>query len=180
MALTRLTHQLITEHFSGKEINLAVDATCGNGHDTEFLARLGFKQIIGFDIQQTALDNTAKRLKANQLEPAKLILDGHQNLESHVTNADCIMFNFGYLPHGDKNITTLTNNSLTAIQSAINCLNKNGIISLLCYPGHDEGAKETGAIQQWLKEQNELKVETHQSSSPTAISPVLFIVKLFN
>lgn len=176
MALTRLAHQLIAKHFSDKEKRVAVDATCGNGHDTEFLIRLGFEQVTGFDIQQSALDNTAKRLKENNFSATQLILDGHQNLAQHITTADCIMFNFGYLPHGDKNITTQTNTSLTAIQSAINFLNKYGLISLLCYPGHDEGAKETAAIQQWLDKQDKLTVETHQSSSPTAKSPILFLV----
>ena len=66
MALTRLAHQLIKEHFesSGANRGLAVDATCGNGFDTEFLCRLGFKQVIGFDIQARAIEITRHRLES--------------------------------------------------------------------------------------------------------------------
>ena len=41
----------------------AVDATVGNGHDTLFLAQcVGLKgEVIGFDVQQQALDNAKHR-----------------------------------------------------------------------------------------------------------------------
>ena len=46
MGLTRRTHNIVREHFDERDKDVAVDATCGNGFDTEFLAILGFKKVI--------------------------------------------------------------------------------------------------------------------------------------
>ena len=53
-----------------KEGDTVIDATCGNGYDTLFLrTNVGRKgKVYGFDIQQTALDNTSKLLKENNVE----------------------------------------------------------------------------------------------------------------
>ena len=42
-----------------------IDATMGNGHDTELLCRLVSPsgKVLSFDIQEKALQNTAKRLQ---------------------------------------------------------------------------------------------------------------------
>ena len=42
-----------------------VDATAGNGNDTQFLAELVGENghVLAFDIQQAALDSTAERLR---------------------------------------------------------------------------------------------------------------------
>ena len=42
MALTDDAHNLVRTHFANKAKRVAVDATCGNGFDTEFLVELGF------------------------------------------------------------------------------------------------------------------------------------------
>ena len=98
MSLTQRTHELIIEHFSSNAIDkqLAVDATCGNGHDTEFLAK-HFAYVTSFDIQVGAIKATQDRLNHANLENVTLINDGHQNLNQHITSKlDCIMFNLGY------------------------------------------------------------------------------------
>jgi len=108
MALTRLAHQLITAHFQDRPKKFSVDATCGNGHDTEFLARLGFNKIVAFDIQPQALAATEQRLANMEDIIVDLVHDGHENLAHYTaTTVDCVMFNLGYLPHTDKTLTTL-------------------------------------------------------------------------
>jgi len=47
-----------------KEGDTVVDATCGNGNDTAFLASLVGEngRVFGFDIQDKAIANTTKKL----------------------------------------------------------------------------------------------------------------------
>ena len=178
MALTRLAHKLVRDHFVDKPKGLAIDGTCGNGHDTEFLARLEFDQVIGFDIQDMAIDNTQKRLNNAGLTNVTLIKTGHQNLQQHIDrNIDCAMFNFGYLPKADKSITTVAETSVSALDACMQALTINGALCMICYPGHSEGAIETKAIRKWL-DNSDWQFQAHLSQSPTNTSPELYwIVK---
>jgi len=179
MALTRHAHSLLRDHFKDKPKNIAVDATCGNGHDTEFLARLGFQTVIGFDVQQQAIEETSRRLFDNKLEHCQLVQAGHETLNQHINSEiDCIMFNLGYLPHADKNITTNKNSTLDALNQALDLLSKHGLISLMCYPGHPQGAIETNAIEQWIKQLDQYWIsQTHLSKSPKPTAPILHLIK---
>ena len=56
------------------------------------------------------------------------------------------MFNFGYLPHGDKNITTLPETSVAAVQAALNLLDKDGLLIAVVYHGHEAGKAEKAAL----------------------------------
>lgn len=64
--VTQQAHDLLTARVRGP---LAIDATAGNGHDTEFLARLVGPEgtVWAFDIQQEALLRTACRLRERQI-----------------------------------------------------------------------------------------------------------------
>ncbi len=179
MALTDDAHRLIEGHFRNQEKQIAIDATCGNGNDTVFLARLGFTEVFGFDIQQRAIESSRKLLDSMNVRNAELILDGHEHLAKHIKKSvSCVMFNFGYLPNADKKITTKSASSLTAIQSACSLLSRQGLISLMCYPGTEVGEIEHKAI---LKHINSLKqdwkVETHLAVSPKPSAPILYLLK---
>lgn len=174
MALTRLAHKLIKDHFADKPKGLAIDGTCGNGHDTEFLARLGFDQVLGFDIQDAAIQNTQQRIDNAQLSNVTLIKTGHQHLAKHINkNIDCAMFNFGYLPKADKAITTIAETSILALEACMRALSNNGVLCMICYPGHTEGLIETHAIRNWL-ETTDLQFKQYLSQSPTDTSPELY------
>ena len=135
----------------------AVDATAGNGHDTEFLAGLvGPTGIVyAFDIQEQAITATRERLRtAGFEERVRLVHDGHERMKEHIDPVqhgyvNAIMFNLGYLPRGDKNITTQKHTSLAAIESAVELLAPNGIVTIMFYPGHPEGAEEAALISTW-------------------------------
>ncbi len=60
--VTQQAHELLTALVRGQ---LAIDATAGNGHDTEFLARLVGRTgtVWAFDIQREALLRTVSRLR---------------------------------------------------------------------------------------------------------------------
>lgn len=187
MALTQLAQQSIREHFAGlnpahKVLQLAVDATCGNGHDTAFLYSMGFRQVLGFDIQKAALAATRQRIaeaETHSQTRLQLELASHADLGEYVeSNIDCVMFNFGYLPHGDKSITTLAASSIRAISQALSKLNPWGIATLLCYPGHAAGAAELKAVVELLNTLSpEFSVEHFLSTSPNLVAPQLFVVK---
>lgn len=178
MALTKTAHTLISRHFANRPKNRALDATCGNGHDTEFLIRLGFAQVVGIDVQARAIDATKQRLANANLPQAELIQGRHEDLiQSLGSPIDCAIFNFGYLPSADKRITTLAHTSIIAVEHASELISDAGLISILCYPGHAAGAKETDAIRSWLaKLDANWKVDIHLCEAPKPTAPILFHV----
>lgn len=161
--------------------SIAVDATCGNGFDTEFLCRLRFTNVVGFDIQARAIKATQHRLEqaninANHYE---LHLSCHTQIADKVVGKiDCAMFNLGYLPRGDKTVTTQASETILALQQTQWKLSDTGLISLLCYPGHATGAIETRAVEKHLaKLPNHWAVTQYLSNSPSQTSPKLYLIK---
>ena len=66
--------------------DLCIDATAGNGYDTEFLCSLtGEKgRVLAFDIQEQALEQTRQRLeRAGYAGRASLILRGHEHMADY-------------------------------------------------------------------------------------------------
>jgi len=179
--LTSVVKVKIQEHFATvtESPKTAIDATCGNGHDTVFLANLVSDQVFAFDVQQQALEQTQHKLEeANLQDKVELIHSGHEQLKKFVTvQVDVIMFNLGYLPSSDKTITTNTMTTLPALDAATELLTANGIMTVLCYPGHTEGFVETQAVKEWLQQQSEISIETIESHHASDTSPVLFLLK---
>lgn len=129
-----------------------VDATAGNGHDSLFLARLVGTEgrVHIFDIQQQALDSTRDRLDQHGCLDGriKLHLCSHNLMREHVDNPPkAIMFNLGYLPGGDKAIISKTETTLQALEAALTLLAKGGLLTVVCYPGHEGGHQEAKAVK---------------------------------
>lgn len=147
------THQLLIQHLNNGDT--ALDGTAGNGHDTVFLAEaVGHRgKVWAFDVQQQAIEQTKARLMAeNLLSRVNLVHDSHQYIERHIRQGlDAAVFNFGWLPGGDKNITTSADSSLAALNSTLLLLNPNGIVVAVLYPGHDSGRVEAAAIEAWAQ-----------------------------
>lgn len=137
-----------------KEGYVAIDATVGNGYDTEYLAgKVGCTgKVYGFDIQEKAIENTRKKLKEeNLLDNVELILDGHENMDDYINEkVDSIFFNLGYLPKLDHNIKTKSETTVIALKKSLDLLKKNGILSICIYLGHDGGVEEKEAIEDLL------------------------------
>lgn len=134
-----------------------IDATTGNGHDTLFLCGLAKEQghVLGFDIQQQALDHTREMLVRNQMEDrVELICDSHVNMGQYAEkeSADAICFNFGYLPGGDHALATMPGTSLEAIREGLKLLKKGGVMSLCIYSGGDSGFEERDVILSFLRD----------------------------
>lgn len=136
-----------------------IDATCGNGHDTLMMAKLVCTEIhqglvYGFDLQQIALDNTSRlldrELNAIQRKHVQLVRMCHAKLGEVIKSDDhvsLVAFNLGYLPGGNKNMTTQTETTVKALESAIKVVRPGGMISIMAYIGHPGGREEYEAIR---------------------------------
>ncbi len=131
-----------------------IDATMGNGHDTLYLCELVGAEghVIAFDIQPDAVESTRRRLtEAGMMDRATLYCKGHQYMdEAGVQNVSAIVFNLGWLPGGNKEITTLWETTREALEKALNLLKPQGVLLLCAYPGHKEGDRERSEVEKFL------------------------------
>ncbi|MCK8823623.1 class I SAM-dependent methyltransferase [Fuchsiella alkaliacetigena] len=147
------SHELLAEHItSGAKV---VDATAGNGYDTEFLAKLVGEQgsVWAFDVQKEAIERTQERLqKAGLAQRVELIKDGHQNLADYIsTDLAGLIFNLGYLPGGDKEIITKSESTLKAVSAGVDLLAEGGLLVVVAYLGHAGGKEEYQALLDYLQ-----------------------------
>lgn len=141
------------------EGDVAVDATMGNGHDTVFLAGLvgDNGRVYAYDIQNQALENTKARLEEHSLSHrATLFCESHANLHETLPEGargkiKGAVFNLGYLPGGSKEIVTKPDSTIMAIQQLLEWLAPEGIIVLVIYHGHEEGAAERDRLLEFAE-----------------------------
>ena len=140
--------------------DLAVDATLGNGRDAAILAeRVGpLGLVIGFDLQQEALDSARARLTSpGTADRVILVKTGHEGMAAVLARKApgrrprAVMFNLGYLPGGDRAFATKPDTTLAALASALDLLSPGGIITVVCYPGHVGGQDEQDAVLAWAR-----------------------------
>jgi hypothetical protein len=135
------------------EGHTAVDATCGNGHDTILLAQLvgDGGHVRGFDIQEQAIAETGRRLaEAGLSSRATLLQTGHEELAQHVTGpVQIVLFNLGYRPGGDRSIITRPDTTGIALEQSLGLLVSGGIVLVTVYPGHNGGDEEQTAVENW-------------------------------
>lgn len=133
-----------------KDINIAIDMTAGNGYDSKFiLDELEPNKLISFDIQDEARKATESLLKDKT--NFEFILDSHENIDQYIKEeVDLVVYNLGYLPKGDKTITTKRESTINSLKKAMSLLSKNGKIVITVYPGHPEGKKESEELERFL------------------------------
>ncbi|MBQ4505312.1 MAG: class I SAM-dependent methyltransferase, partial [Firmicutes bacterium] len=126
-----------------------IDGTMGNGHDTLALAKLVGPEgrVIAFDVQPLALENTRALLESEREEiggtDVRLILDSNANLRKYVDGGHgrepeavaAVLFNLGYLPGGDKSVTTTKEETLKAISEAVDLVKPGGLVCAVLYSG---------------------------------------------
>ena len=180
LRLLDLQKQLILTHLS--EGDTAVDFTMGNGHDTEFLSKTVGERghVYAFDIQQQAVESTTAHLAAAGCpQNYTLIHDSHHKVKDYVTGPiKAGMFNLGYLPGGDKSITTMRATTMPAIEAAIELLGPKSILSIAIYPGHEEGDAEGRMVSEYLSTLDRFRMSVAQIkiiNSPT--SPYFMVVE---
>lgn len=171
-----LGHLTASRELWGKLIkpqDIVIDATCGNGHDSAFLAPL-CGELYCMDIQEEAVRNTRHRL--SQLSG----LEGRLSKNIHVINRShevfpesirpstvaLICYNLGYLPGirvqesetiGSKapvkmptGPITNAKSTLTSLSNAIPLIREGGMLSVTAYPGHEGGAEETESVRDFM------------------------------
>ncbi len=160
ISMVTLAKRFVSDHIN--EGDVAVDATIGNGYDTEFLARcVGAEgQVYGFDIQQQAISNTQHRIAGCGLASrVTLYCAAHESMNDFIEpdlhgKIAAVVFNLGYLPGDDKSIQTQMLSTLKALQQALSLLKVGGIVSIVTYSGHAEGQREASEIRNWLQQLN--------------------------
>ena len=151
--LLELQKHFILAHLH--EGDVAVDFTMGNGHDTAFLSKTVGPNgsVTAFDIQPQALISTEATLRAEGCpENWRLICASHDLARDYIdTPIKAGMFNLGYLPgSGNKQLTTMRETTLPAVERAVGMLGKDAILLVAVYPGHEEGALEGEELERYF------------------------------
>lgn len=160
----------ISEHYL-KPGDIAVDATCGNGHDSlrlaniilskEFLQKEQQSQqaisprLFLCDLQQSAIEATKNKLfnalSQEQLRYIRFLHSCHSTIFDQIKRPKFVVYNLGYLPGScNKEFTTTCQSTMQSLQAAMAALDHEGIISLTAYPGHREGLLETNMLDQYF------------------------------
>lgn len=130
------------------------DFTLGAGHDCAMLmGESNVEKVYAFDVQEKAIQD-AKQFLYDQKGYKKVtfILAGHEHAKEYIKEPlSAGIFNFGFYPKGDHQITTIVDTSKQAVQDALELLTIGGILVLVLYPGHAQGKMESQYFDQWIK-----------------------------
>lgn len=151
--------------------DIVIDATCGNGKDTLALAAMDPAALYAFDIQEEAVRETVRLLEENGYSIRKGSQEckgspsgvhitveqlAHENLCSYFDDqlsgsVRTVVFNLGYLPGGDRSVTTKAETTLEAVRSAMDLIAKDGLVCITMYSGHPEGREEKTALLEFAE-----------------------------
>ncbi len=160
-----------------------VDATLGNGYDTCLLAELvgDAGRVIGFDVQEDAVERSRERLRgAGLLNRCELHALGHEHLAEIVAGpVRAVTFNLGWLPGGDKSVTTHWATTRVAVEAALFLLLPGGVVTICAYPGHAAGDEERLALMELLAglRPQQFNVLHHRFLNAGAGAPECFVIQ---
>lgn len=159
--IVEFSHLIIKEYISNSTLPFirCLDATCGMGNDTLFISKLLNENghIDSYDIQEIAINATNEKLKKENITNVTLYLESHEFINASLY--DLAIFNLGYLPNADKNITTKKDTTMIAIEKLVNEIDNNpNLLIIIClYPGHNEGKVESDFINNYAYNLNSKK-----------------------
>ena len=160
--------------------SIVVDATAGNGNDTLFLAKTSAKKVYAFDIQQLAIENTTNLIKEADLsDKCEIILDSHFKFDKYIDEKiRAVVFNLGYLPNADHEITTMAETTLATIKKFLH-LEVGGRIVIVVYWGHKNGKLEKEALLNELQnlDQKEAEVLIYQFINQKNNAPFIIAIE---
>jgi len=175
-------HMLIRQSYEGKNNLFFVDATCGNGFDALFLSKVAGEEgkVFAFDIQEQAIERTTALLQTNlTTKNYKIIKDSHELIDKYISDKiDVALFNLGYLPFSDKEVTTNPDVTVNAIKKILSLLKEEGRVYITTYISHDNG-KEIKEINRFLNSlsKNEYNVIHMEIINKENNPPELFIIE---
>jgi Putative rRNA methylase len=195
--LTRMAtwaHRLLSA--SLRPGDFAIDLTAGRGQDSGFLSRQVGQSglVLAFDLQPQALAATRTRLDAAGWqvlswsgeggtavrEGVILVQDDHAHLGVYLQRLGRtprgVIANLGYLPGGDRTFRTRAETSLAALEGARDWLEPGGRLAVVLYVGHEGGAQEAEAVQEWFAGLDSCRWDVLQLQSINRIqSPQLLV-----
>ena len=192
--LVAWSHSFLSEVLENGDA--ALDLTAGGGRDTLFLARqVGADgQVFSFDIQAEAIEKTSRLLEkeniafsrynnhGEELAAAKggfLLHASHDRIKDFIPGkVKAVIANLGYLPGGDKNLTTRPETTLAALRQATAITEAGGRIAVMVYVGHPGGEGEERTVANFFQDLDEtewqvLKLEPWNRKRP----PVLWLAE---
>jgi predicted methyltransferase len=174
--------------FAVKPGDFAIDATVGQGHDTLMLAELvGIDgKVFGFDIQEAALsiarDCIHSKLGSNH--SVNWVHGSHEYMLQTLPvewhgKVSAVMFNLGYLPGFDHQVTTRPHSTLAGLDAAAHLLQSGGIITIVAYTGHEGAQEEANAVEHWASAlpQKQFSVLLYRFINQLNRPPFLIIVE---
>ena len=172
--ISDLSHSIIENHLEKRFV--AIDGTLGNGYDTDFLCER-FEKVYSFDVQEEACLNYKLKNKEN----VSIINDSHHKFKEYVLEdkVNCIMYNLGFLPGGNKEITTLAKTTMKSIEDGLELLDSNGIMTIAVYRGHAEGKNEEHFIMEYVRKlpKNLYGVMLHEYLNRAKTAPLLIVIE---
>lgn len=161
--------------------DITIDGTMGNGFDTAFLAGLtGVNgHVYSFDIQKEAIQTTAAKLNAENLqERCTLIHDGHEHISKYIRKEHSgkitgAIFNLGYLPMETNQSSPKPIRRYQPLNSCSNCWHLKASSSS-SFTMVIRGIGRTGCIDGLCRELPSTKspypeIRVHQPSKQSAI-----------
>lgn len=173
--ILEFSHHLLEKKLTKDD--LSIDMTAGNGNDTLFLAGLS-RHVYAFDVQSEAIKACKEKTKG--FNNITFLLDSHENVKKYVKEeVSGVIFNLGYLPNGDKSITTKSSSTKFAIKEVLSILKCGGICVICLYPGHPEGKKESIEVVEMVKEldQHEFDVLKYEFINQIHEPPFLIAIE---
>jgi SAM-dependent methyltransferase len=131
--------------------DVVVDCTLGNGHDALFLAeRAGTGgHLFGFDVQAAALSASRRMLlDAGVGEDRFTLVRGSHEMIGEIVpeGIGAAVYNLGYLPGGDRAVTTTAGQTVPSILDALGLLRPEGIVAVTLYFNHEVGGAESVSV----------------------------------
>lgn len=183
------SHQLLKKQVQEAPNGLFIDATLGNGHDSQFILSLKdfIGELVAFDIQKEAIVSANNRIQKQLSLSEKdysFILDSHANVSKYIESktVQAAIFNLGYLPGGDHSITTQHASTIKSIESILLQLAVHGQILIVIYSGHEEGLKEKNELFNHFSQlpQESFQVLLYQFINQVNNPPILMVIEKLN
>lgn len=157
-SMVDLSHEFLKPALHKQAI--CIDATLGQGKDTDFFLSQNVRIVYGFEIQRDVFESTKERLDDQRICFYNV---GHEHMEEYIhEGVDAIIFNFGYFPKGDPKITTQSSSSVSAVRQSLNLLKVKGRMALVMYP-HESGQEEAKCMEEFLETQTSIQVQKVQN-----------------
>ena len=139
----------IRERADLKRSDVVLDLGCGTGAFAIPASRYCAK-VYAADVSAPMLGLLRQKIAEQKIENIETFAAGFLTFPTLPEPVDAVMFNLGWLPGGDKSITTLRETTLPAIEAAIDLMDHDAIINVAVYPGHEEGDLEGKMICDYL------------------------------